>query len=476
VAVLLAVAGRYGYHRDELYFLAAGRHLAWGYPDQPPLVAAIARLTSALLPNSLVALRVPSALAAGGVVITTALLAAEFGARRGGQLLAAGVMAAAPLLLGAAHLLSTTTFVLLTWPLVLLLVVRALRSSPRLWLAAGAVAGVGLLDNVLTGFLLAALLVGLVIAGPRDILRSAWPWLGALIALVMWAPYLMWQARHGWPQLDLARSIAAGNSGTSQSRLAFVLTQPGLLGPFFAPVWVVGLIRLLRDPVLRRVRSLGIAYLTLAVVFVVTGGKGYYLGGFYPLLLGAGAAPAVEWLRRRGPKVRHALATAAFGLSAIPAAILVLPVVPVSALHRTPIADVNYDAGETVGWPAFADRLQQVSESVPADARMRTVILARNYGEAGAVDRYGPARGLPPAYSGHNGYWLWGPPPANADTVIAVRFSRAELEELFLDVRLGGHVDNGRQIDNDEQGAEIWVCRGLRRPWPVTWRMLKNYG
>jgi 4-amino-4-deoxy-L-arabinose transferase-like glycosyltransferase len=196
--VLLAgLSGRYGYHRDELYYLAAGRHLAWGYPDQPPLVA----LLSWVAPDSVVVLRLPSDFAAAAVVVLAARLTRELGGQRAAQTLAAASMAVAPLLLGAGHLLSTTTYDLLVWALLLWLVVRVLRTGDqRLFVVCGVVAGIGLLNKDLVAFLIAALVVGIAVAGPRRILTSGWLWTGGAVAAVLWAPYLLWQARHGWPQ------------------------------------------------------------------------------------------------------------------------------------------------------------------------------------------------------------------------------------------------------------------------------------
>ena len=208
--LLIVVAGRYGYHRDELYFLACGRHLAWGYPDQPPLVPLIARAMSAIAPGSLTLLRIPSAISAGLVVVLTALTAREMGARRDGQIVAAVVMASGGVFYGTGHLLSTSTFDLLAWAWIVWLVVRLLRTgNNRLWLLVGLVAGIGLLATDLVAFLMAGLVVGLLVAGPRDVLRSPYLWIGGVVALALWAPYLAWQGAHGWPELAVSRSIAA---------------------------------------------------------------------------------------------------------------------------------------------------------------------------------------------------------------------------------------------------------------------------
>src|SRR4051794_17313898 len=247
-AVLLAFAGRYGYHRDELYFLRAGRGLALGYVDQPPLTPLVARAMDTLAPGSLVALRLPSALVAGLVVLLAGLLAREFDTGRGGQVFAAGCMAVSSVLLFVGHLLSTTTLDLLAWTALSWLLVRALRDGGPVWLPAGAVAGIALENKVQPAFLVAAVVLGLLAVGPREALRSPWPWLGGLIALAVWAPNLAWQAANGWPQLELAEAIAAGSSGTSEPWYLFVPFQLVLVSPVLVPVWVAGLWRLARDP------------------------------------------------------------------------------------------------------------------------------------------------------------------------------------------------------------------------------------
>ena len=238
-------------------------------------------------------------------------------------------MAVATLLLGAAHLLSTTTFDLFAWALVLWLVVRILRTGvDRLWLVVGVVAGVGLLDNDLIAFLAVAVLLGVVVAGPRRLLTSRWLWIGALVAVLLWAPYLVWQAQHGWPEIVVGRAIAAGSSGTSQPRWVFLPFQLVLLGPLLAPLWIAGLVRLFRDPGLRWCRALGWAYVLLAVAFIATGGKPYYLGGMFPLVVGAGAAPTVAWMRRGRSQWRRSALALALVVSAATSASSCCPLFP----------------------------------------------------------------------------------------------------------------------------------------------------
>ena len=474
VAVLLATSGRYGYHRDELYFLASGHHLAWGYPDQPSLVPALARLMSAVSPGSLVVLRLPSDVASGATVAATALIARELGGSRSAQLLAAGSAAAATVVQATGHLLSTATLNLTFWSVIGWLMIRILRTgNARLWIVVGLMTGVGLNDSDQVAFLIAAIAVGIALVGPRPIFRSYWPYLGGALAALMWTPYLVWQARHGWPELSIARAIANGRSGTSAPRWQLLPQQLVLVSPYLAPVWIAGLVRLLRNPAFRWCRALGVAWVFLAVLFLVTGGKPYYLGAMLPLLLAAGAEPTIAWARQQRRRRAALGAALVLSLTALP---VTLPLVPISMLHDTPIVAVNYDAGETVGWPRIVSEVAAVYRAIPRANRSATVLLASNYGEAGALDRYGPALGLPRAYGVQNAYWLWGPPPAAATSVVAIGFDRSRLTGVCNKLTLSTRLNNGLFVNNDEQGAPVWLCTDLSRPWHAIWPQLRDYG
>ncbi len=430
-AMLVALSGGYGYHRDELYFLVAGAHPTWGYPDQPPLTPLLAWATTSLLGDSLISLRLPSALAIAAVVVLAALLAREFGARPGAQVLAAGCTAVSTVVIAVGHLLSTATFDLLAWTALSWLLARALRSGGPVWLAVGLVAGIGLENKTLLALYLAALTVALLAAGPRAALRSPWPWVGAAVALALWAPNLWWQATHGWPIWELSTAIAAGGSATSAPRWLFLPFQLGLVGLGLVPVWGIGLWHLLRDPELRTFRFFGIAYLLLAVLFLVTGGKPYYLAGLYPVLLAAGAQPVLDWARRRSTALRTGLLAAALASTAAVSVVLFLPVVPPPALASTPIPEINPDVGATLGWPELVATVAGVHRGLPPGERDRAVILTENHGEAGALQQARSRLGLPPVFSGHNGFGEWGPPHDGATPTIAVGLDRAALDELF---------------------------------------------
>ena len=472
-ALLVAFASGYGYHRDELYFIAAGRHLDWAYADQGPVTPLIARAMTEIAPASLTVLRLPSAVAAGAIVLLTGLLARELGGSRGAQAMASLCAATGVIVLFTGHLLSTSTFDLLAWTLVIWLVVRALRGGDeRLWLVAGVVLGIGLLNKPLPAFLALGLLAGVAIAGPRRLLRNRYVWAGAALALLLWSPWLIWQADNGWPQLDVSREIAGGGSTSSEPWWAIVPFQVLLVGPLLAPFWIAGLVRLLRDPALRELRFLAWAWVVLALVFMATGGKPYYLAGLLPVLIGAGSVWVDAWLERGRSSARRAALAAVFVVSAVVGATIALPVLP--AGDADAVIAVNDDVGETIGWPELARSVAEVHRGLPE--RERAVVLTGNYGEAGAIDRFGGPLGLPRAHSGHNAYGDWGPPPGDGAPVIVVGLSPSEMATHLRDCRVVARIDNSAGVDNEEQGRPVMVCSGPTRPWSEEWPELRHYG
>jgi hypothetical protein len=315
-----------------------------------------------------------------------------------------------------------------------------------------------------------------MICGPRRIFGSPWLWIGSAVALVIWAPYLLWQGHHGWPELTVSRSIASGSSGTSTPRALLLPEQLVLVSPYLAPIWIAGLVRLFRDRRLRWCRSLGWTYLVLAVVFVATGGKAYYLAGFVPALIGAGAQPAIDWMRRGRPRARKTVVGCALGLTVASTVLVTLPVLPLAVVHRTPVVALNYDEGETIGWPTYVAEIAEVYRQVPASERVDTSLLASNYGEAGAVDRFGPTLGLPEAFSGQDGFWYWGPPPSTSTMSVVIGFDRRQLARWFAGCTLDGRLSNTYRVKNQEQGTPIWTCRQPRHDWSELWPELRDLG
>jgi 4-amino-4-deoxy-L-arabinose transferase-like glycosyltransferase len=467
--LLAATANRYGYHRDELYFRVAARHPAWGYDDQPALTPMLGRFSEWAFGPDPRGLRIVSAIAMAIVVTVVALIARELGAGRAGQIVAAASTGAAAGLMAVGHLLSTTTFDLLAWLVAIWLVARILGGGDeRLWLAVGLVAGIALENKHLILLLFVSLAGGMLLAGRARLARSPWLAAGVALAGVLWLPNVLWQAHHGWPQLELGRKIAGEDP--IGYRLQLLPFQLLLTGPLLAPLWIAGLVWLVRSREARPYRAIGFAYLILLGLAFVTAAKPYYTMGLLFALLGAGGVVAerglAEGRRRRWPL------GAAIVFSAVIAAALTLPFVPVADVHATPIPAVDEDAVETIGWPSFANTVAAAWRRIPEPERQRAVIYAGNYGEAGALARYGPSLSLPHAYSGHNAFWRFGRPPDGAAAVIVV--GHRNPAGNFDGCVRAARIDNGVEIDNEEQGGAVWLCRGPSRPWSQLWGSLRH--
>jgi 4-amino-4-deoxy-L-arabinose transferase-like glycosyltransferase len=325
-ALLLIMVNRYGPHRDELYFVAAGQHLAWGYPDQPMFTPLLARLATELAPYNLLALRLPSLIAMALLVICAAAFARLLGAGRAAQVLTASTMAASVITVTLGHRLSTATFDTLAWTAVLLVVGHALRDDrPRLWLVAGLLAGLGLNNKTAVVVLLFAILIGvLLVPGCRAQLRTPYPWLGGLIAILLWLPNLVWQVMNGWPVLAIGADIAEEFGGVA-GRLALLGQALAMFSPVIAIVWIYGLVQLFREPEWAKLRPIGVAFLVAMVAFLIAGGKGYYLAGAIVPLVAAGCtALAARWSARR--LVAAGVVMAVSAAVAWPAFVPVLPV------------------------------------------------------------------------------------------------------------------------------------------------------
>ncbi len=471
VAVELAVSGRYGFQQDELYFLVAGHHLAFGYVDQPPLIPLLTRITG-IVGVSPTAVRIIPALAGGALVVAAAKFAALFGAGRFGRVLAALTMACAPVLIGAVHIGNTTPLDLLAWTAVLLCVTTALlRDRPRWWLGAGAAAGTGLENNNLLVMLLIGLAVGILVSQHRSVLRTRWPWLGAGIATVIWVPNVFWQGTHGWPQLAMASALHQQDSTPADyaGGLPAQLLYPGLL---VAPLLIAGFIRLWRTPELRFIAVTA----TLIVVYVLAWvpGKVYYTDGMAPAVLAAGALAAERWIARgRRPRVRRGIVVAAplVGMAVIlPGLLPILPArdLPASSQHST-------ELGDTIGWPQLTRAVAAQDAALVRAGQPPTSIFTGFYAEAGALDVLGSAYHLPPVLSGHNAYWMWGPGQASDRTVLAVD-ALGQLRPYFASCRVLTTYHAPYHVHNDWTGLQIGVCTGPVTSWRTLWLHLQHYG
>lgn len=464
--VHLAVATRYGWDRDEFYYVISGRHPAWGYVDQPPLAPLLARWAAAL-PGGVLPLRVLAIAAQTGCVLLAAKLAAEFGGRRRAQVIAAAAIVACPVFEEAALLFGTTVLDQLAWLAMFVLVARALRlATVRAWLLAGLTAGAGLENKDTIAVLLAGIAVGLVLFR-RDVLRTPGPWLAGAVAVLVAAPDLVWNALHGWPQMRMARVLAAEQGGPLGSLEQVPVLAVVLAGPLLIVLWLLGA-RWLNSRAGREHRWVLVVAVVALVVFTASGGKPYYAA---PALAGLFAAGAVR-VEAAGTARGRIGWPVAIAISAVLAVLTSLPVLPPSA--ATALRPVNPNLMETYGWPQFVAQVTRVADTLPAG----TVILTSNYSEAGALTLLGPAAGLhTPVYSGHTSYGYWGPPAGRPDTVLCVGEWHPDYLHLFWSqVQAIARIRLPDGLVNQEIATHstIYLCQRPHGSWAQLWPGLRH--
>jgi hypothetical protein len=485
--VHLVANAQYDVFRDELYFIVCGLHPAFGYVDQPPLIPLIAAASFKLFGTALTPLRLVPALAMTATVALTADFARRLGGGRFAQTLAGLCVLHAPVFLVDGVLLTTDALQPLTWLACAWVLARLAESGDeRWWLAFGAVVGVSLESKYLIAFYLVGLAFGVVATPLRRSLARPWIYAGAALALAMALPNVVWQAMHGWPFLEIGGAGAAGKN-VQHSPLGFLLQQAVFVGPVSAPVWLVGLWRLAARPPRPQLRALAIAYVVLAAIFVVAHGKAYYLAPIYPVLFAAGAVAWEAWLRRPIARWGAIAIVAVPGLVTAPAALPLLPpdalVAYLKAIGLSPKATQTESMklsalpqyfADMFGWREMAAAVSAVYRDLPPDERAQAVFFGANYGEAAALEVYGPPLGGPPAISGHNSYFLWGPNGASGAVVITLAVDAGRFARFYDDVRAVGRVDNAYAMPY-ETGLTIWVLRRPRAPLAEMWSALKHY-
>jgi hypothetical protein len=458
----MAFADRYGWHRDELYYLASSRHLALGYVDYPPITPLLARLDQAIFPGSIPGLRLLTVLAGAGVIVIAALIARELGGNRLAQGLAALAVLISPMFVGANILFQTVSFDELVWAVACLLFVRLLRGAdPREWLLLGLVFGIGLETKYTVVGLGIAMLIGLLATRARRQLATPWPWLGFAIAILLFLPNLWWQVGHGWDSVAYAIEHRANTDGP----VAFVLQQLLLAGPQLLPVVVMGVWRLWND---ERFKAAAVAIIAVELFFLFVGGKAYYPAPIYPLAYAAGSIWFVDTVRWRWVR-RVAVAVAvAITLVLLP---IGLPILPAKVMADSGIWKARKDFADMYGWPDLVQQVTRVYQQLPLADRGSVMILASNYGEAGALDFYG--RGLPTVVSAHLTYYYWAPAHMTPSTVIVVGYPRQRLATLFGDIQEAATITNSYGLRNEEYGKSIWICRSPFVPLGQAWPRLK---
>jgi len=477
VAILVTVHtltnGQYGFHRDELATIDDARHLAWGYIAYPPLTPFIARVALELFGPSLAGLRFFAALAQGLSVILAGLMARELGGARPAQLVAAMSVAIAPLSIGAGELFQYVSFDYLWWVVTAWMMIRLLKSEdPRWWVGIGAAVGMGLMTKYTMGVLVIAIAGGLLLTPARRLFKSRWLLAGIAISVVIFLPNALWQLQHHLISLDFLRSIHARDVRIGRTN-GFLLNQFFVPACFLTvPLWIGGLYYYFFSEDGRRYRPIGWMFVISLVVFFVAQARDYYMAPAYPMLLAAGAVAISSRSRLARGLIWAGLAIGgALG-------ILLLPIAPVNSFRWNTVTSKIDDLREEIGWPELVDNVAAIRDSLPAGERAGTGILTGNYGEAGAIDLYGPAHGLPAAISGINSYWLRGygdPPPR---TLIVLGLPREALERDFESCELAGQIANRYGVMNEEttDHRDIFVCRGLRMPWPAFWTKSGRFG
>jgi 4-amino-4-deoxy-L-arabinose transferase-like glycosyltransferase len=468
LALHLATNGLFGFQRDELYYLDSARHLAWGFVDYPPLTPAIARLSLLIFGPSVWGLRLWPSLAGALMVVLSAHIARELGGGRTARILAAIGAAASPVLLGANWLFQTVTFDQLMWLVCFWLIARLVRTGDRrLWIALGTALGIGLETKYTIVALVAGLVVAVVVTPLRRCLRAPWPWLGLALALLIFLPNLVWQVANGWPSVEFSLNHHAAQS-MDFAPLTFLSDQLALIGPVAIPVWLAGWYWLLSG----RGRALGVAAMVACVIFLLVG-KGYYIGPLHPALLAAGACAVEAWTRRRRCWLRGTAAVALV-LQAVVLLPIAIPLFPEAVMARSALPAIRTDFADTVGWQDLVAQVAAAYDRIPKSQRSRTVILTDNYGEAGAVNTYGPSFGLPTAVSGELNYFYWKPARVNGP-VIAVNLDVGFLSTLFDGCATVGTVSTVYGLHTQEFGAPIVVCGRAKLPLNQLWLHLKSF-
>jgi len=466
---------RYGYFRDEFDYIACGNHPAWGYVDQPPLVPMLTKLSILILGDSLRAIRFLPALGSSALVVLAALIARELGGQRFALILTAVCILIAPMYLSDGSLLTTNYLEPLLWMGCAYCAILAVnRNDPRYWLGFGVIAGIGLEEKYSIAVFGFGIVIGLLLTPQRRALASRWMWAGGAAAFLIFLPNLLWNAANDWPFVQLMHNIKASGRDVVLTPFQFFSQQLVLIHPVTTPIWIAGLIALLVLARLRPYRMLGWAYLVAFTVFVVLHGKNYYLAPIYPMLLAAGAVVIESGIERWRQSWMEPVMVGVLLVAGAWTAPITIPVLPVdqlvSYLDHLPFAVPRNEKShlaaalpqhyaDQFGWPEMVGVVAKAWNGLSAEERPGCAIFGQNYGEAGAVDFFGPRYGLPHALSGHQTYYLWGPRGYSGNCLIVIADRKAVLERLFERVELAGTSDNPYAI---ERHVPVYVCRGAK--------------
>lgn len=466
--------GHYGFHRDELAVLDDARHLAWGYVAYPPLTPALGRLELILFGTSLAGFRFFSALAQCAAMVFAGLIARELGGRRSAQLLAALAVAATPFSLLTGSMFMYTAFDHLWWVLLAWMTLRLVNSGEaRWWLGIGLVIGLGMLTRYTMLFCVAGLVAGVVATPLRRQLASPWLWAGVAVSALVFLPNALWQFQHDFIALDFLQSIHARDVRIGRTDGFLMQQLYANAGPLLLPLWLAGLWFVAFAPAGSRYRVLAWLYVVPLLLFFFTHGRGYYLAPAYPMLLAAGAVALEGWLagmRSRPAAYSRSAAWALLAVALVTSAAVGLPLAPIDSAGWRFSRKAHDNFAEQVGWPELVAQVATIYQSLPPLERARTTIYANNYGEAGAIDLYGPRYGLPSAISNINSYWYRGYGNPQTATVIVLGDDVEGISDAPATCTLVGRVQIPYGVKNEESGhPDIYLCRKLRMDWEKMW-------
>jgi hypothetical protein len=484
IVLLLALANfllhlyfnnQYGYFRDEFNYMACGDHLAWGYVDHPPLIPFLIKLSRLLLGDSLRSIRIVPAVATSGAVILTAMIARELGGRRFAIVFSALAFMAVPFYLNDGSVMTTNCLEPLLWMGCVYFSILAIkRGDPRYWLCFGVVAGIGLEEKYSIAVLGFAMVVGLLLTEQRRVFANKWIWLGGALAFLVFLPNFLWNVQHHWPFAELVHNIKAEGRDVVLSPWTYFAQQVLIAQPLLAPVWIVGVLAFLFSARLKPYRFLGWCYLAAFTVFVVLKGKNYYLGPIYPVYVAAGAVVIESFIARSRQTWLKPALTALTAASGVWLAPVVMPILPVKQFisymaklpfevprsehsHMRAILPQHY--ADQFGWKELVAAVNQAYSRLSPEERAGCGIFAQNYGQAGAIDFFGRRYGLPPALSGHQTYFLWGPRGYSGNCLIVLDDSKESLEQKFEHVEYVGMSDNPYGLERE---IPVFICRGAK--------------
>jgi hypothetical protein len=486
--VHLYASRNYGYFIDELYYLACSDHLDWGYVDQPPMVALIAKVARSLFGDSLQSIRFLPALPGTTKVLLTSVIARELGGNRFAQILAALAVLVAPGFLAVDNLFSMNSFEALLWTGCAYLLIRIIKTgNQKLWIWFGLLAGIGLENKHSMLIWGAAVTAGLLLTPQRQFFRTPWIWFAGLLAFLIFLPNLLWNYQHAFPFLELQANIRRSGRNVHLTPLSFFGQEILSMHPMTLPIWLAGLWFYFFSKTGKQFRALGWAWVFTAGVILALDPRVYYLYPAYPILFAAGSVTWQSWLTRwqlKSVQIGYPVLMLLSGALIAPFAIPVLPVKTYlrysQALHFQQPAIEKWKLGplpqvyaDQFGWKEMVATVARVYNGLPPDVRAKTAIFAQNYGQAGAIDFFGPAYGLPKAISGHQNYFLWGPRDFTGESIIVLQGRPEKLQDQFASVTKVATVYHPYSMPTEH--FDVFYCRDLKWPLREIWPQLKSW-